>query len=100
MPNFKPWLWREVRLFELRILKTIALHYSIQKWSREDVTSSNQTTQQLILYYFISRIRLRHPNHSATLPPYKSTYKSYFRNVKSKKKGKVVFDHSSTSTAG
>ena len=56
MANFKPWLWREVRLFELRILKTIARQYSIQKWSsskervgsREDVTSSNQTTQQLL----------------------------------------------------
>ena len=32
MPNFRPWFWREVRLFELRILKTIARHYSIQKW--------------------------------------------------------------------
>ena len=50
MPNFKPWLWREVRLFELRILDTIIRHYSIQKWpsskesvgSRKDVTSSNQ----------------------------------------------------------
>lgn len=50
MPNFKPWVWREVRLFELRILDMVARHYSIQKWpsskprvgSREDVTSSNQ----------------------------------------------------------
>ena len=55
MQNFKPWLWREVRLFELRILNTIARHYSIQKWANSkqrvglkvDVTSSNQTTQQL-----------------------------------------------------
>ena len=31
MPNFKPWLWREVRLIELRILDTIAHHYSIKK---------------------------------------------------------------------
>ena len=48
--NFKPWLWREVRLFELRILDTIARHYSMIKWpsskervgSKEAVTSSNQ----------------------------------------------------------
>ena len=47
---FKPWLWGEARLFELRILYKIACHYSIKKWpsskervgSREDVMSSNQ----------------------------------------------------------
>ena len=32
MQNFRPWIWREVRLFELQILKTIGRHYSIQKW--------------------------------------------------------------------
>ena len=54
-PNFKPWLWQEVRLFELWIVNTIAYHYSIQKWpsskervgSKEVVASSNQTTQLL-----------------------------------------------------
>ena len=48
--NFKSWLWREVRLFELRILVTIARHYSIQTWpsskervgSKDHLTSSNQ----------------------------------------------------------
>ena len=53
--KYLPWLWQEVRLLELQILKTIARHYSIQKWSnsnervgsREAVTLSNQTTQQL-----------------------------------------------------
>ena len=28
MPNFKPWLWREVRLFKLQILDTIACYCS------------------------------------------------------------------------
>ena len=35
--QFKPSLWREVRLLELWVLDTIARHYSIQKWpSSED----------------------------------------------------------------
>ena len=39
------WLWREVQLFELRIIDTIVRHYSIKKWpswSKEIVTSSKQ----------------------------------------------------------
>ena len=82
MPNFKPWLWREVRLFELRILKTIARHYSIQKWSsskervgsREDVTSSNQTTQQLDgIIFSKASVDKKHTTKDKTWPSHSSS---------------------------
>ena len=81
MPNFKPWLWREVRLFELRILKTIARHYAIQKsssskervGSREDVTSSNQTTQQLDgIIFSKARVDKKHTTKDKTWPSHSS----------------------------
>ena len=82
MHKFKPWLWREVRLFELRILKTIARQYSIKKWfsskervrSREDVTSSNQTTQQLHgIIFSKASVDKKHTTKDNTWPPHSSS---------------------------
>ena len=82
MPNFKSQLWREVRLFELRILKTIARHYSIQKWSsskekvglREDVISANQTMQELdgIIFSKMS-VDKKHTTKDKTWPSHSSS---------------------------
>ena len=40
-------LWREVRLFGLRILDTIARHYSIKKWpTSKEVVGSREAVKQ------------------------------------------------------